>query len=213
MAKDRDEAERVGKIIQEQSRYDNLLNARMDQRATLDDNGLRCSLALSRGNISIHADDCYVHSDFGRWDKSSPNYKNDADLLCQMCNLDPERVGNVAIHAYPSTTTTSELSTTNGNVAAQDLMDDLVAKRCENHAGGTLFDDFYMQTESNLHGMKASLPRADRDLTELELHIRKGHVGYCEACNWGFCSDCNTLSNHEAKGGTARGGGRSRVTR
>ena len=183
MAKDRDEAERVGKIIQEQSRYDNLLNARMDQRATLDDNGLRCSLALSRGNISIHADDCYVHSDFGRWDKSSPNYKNDADLLCQMCNLDPERVGNVAIHAYPSTTTTSELSTTNGNVAAQDLMDDLVAKRCENHAGGTLFDDFYMQTESNLHGMKASLPRADRDLTELELHIRKGHVGYCEACN------------------------------
>ena len=36
-------------------------------------------------------------------------------------------------------------------------------------------------------------------------------VGYCEACNWRFCEDCNTSSNHEAKGGTARGGKRSRL--
>ena len=56
-------------------------------------------------------------------------------------------------------------------------------------------------------------PEAER-LAQYEVRRQPNKaIGYCEACNWRFCSDCNTLSNHEAKGGTARGGKRSKLTR
>ena len=45
-----------------------------------------------------------------------------------------------------------------------------------------LIDDNYKELEAALSGMKEGLSYRDKKLTQLELHIQKGHIGYCPDC-------------------------------
>jgi hypothetical protein len=46
----------------------------------------------------------------------------------------------------------------------------------------TLFDPYYNSMESVLTGVKNGLPHRDKKLTQMELHVKKGHIGYLKRC-------------------------------
>ena len=48
--------------------------------------------------------------------------------------------------------------------------------------GEMFLDDNYKELEAVLSGMKEGLSHRDKKLTQLELHIQKGHIGYCPDC-------------------------------
>ena len=70
---------------------------------------------------------------------------------------------------------------------------------------------FCQQCYQTIQEKEAEKPEAER-LAKSEV-IRQSNkaIGYCQECGWRFCSGCNTPSNHEAKGGAAHGGKRSRL--
>ena len=181
MAKTREEAERVGKQIQEQNRYDNMINTCMDKHTTLDDAGLRCSVAISRGNISVYDGDAYSYSDFGQWNIENPKYQQETELLCSVCDMSSDEVEQVCVNAYGTTAKSDEAKL--HDVDTQKLMDQLIEQRMDDGEGESLFDDSYRSSDSTIEGMKVGLPHADKNLTQLQLHIRKNHVGHCAECD------------------------------
>jgi hypothetical protein len=181
MAKTREEAERVGKQVQEQNRYDNMINTCMDKHTTLDDAGLRCSVAISRGNISVYDGDAYSYSDFGQWNIENPKYQQETELLCSVCDMSSDEVEQVCVNAYGTTAKSDEAKL--HDVDTQKLMDQLIEQRMDDGEGESLFDDSYRSSDSTIEGMKVGLPHADKNLTQLQLHIRKNHVGHCAECD------------------------------
>ena len=67
---------------------------------------------------------------------------------------------------------------------------------------------FCQQCYRSMQEKDAEKPEAERLAKgEVRRQCNKA-VGYCEACNWRFCSECDTISNHQERcsvGGGKRG--------
>ena len=147
---------------------------------TIEHDGYVCELCDQPSRASLVGEQCgvlYACRDvakpFGHEDQDDSEFKNRlAYSVTMFRGTNPEEFEDILVQEV------AQAGTDETN------RDNEVVKSLENDAkmDAELFDANFKEMDACLSGMKASLLPRDRKLTQLELHIQKGHIGYCPDC-------------------------------